>query len=120
MKSQAAIELPASSPASTSISAAGRKYAHMNSSARVHCSATGRPAAFARRAASTAASPVCLPPKPPPKCGTITRTRSGGTRKASAICCRTLKGLLVPVHTVTRPSCHSATAARGSMGACCT
>ena len=33
-------------------------------------------AARARRAASTAASPVCLPPNPPPVSGTITRTLS--------------------------------------------
>ena len=39
-----------------SITPAGRKYAHVNSSARVHTSFTGLPAALARRAASIAHS----------------------------------------------------------------
>jgi hypothetical protein len=38
-------------------------------------------------------------------------------RKASASSSRTPNGRCVPVHTVSFPSCHSATAARGSIGA---
>jgi|GEM_PF-5618150 len=72
-KSQAVIEPSASRPARMSITAIGRRYPHWNSSARLQCTFTGRPAARARRAASMASSP-CLPPKPPPVGGTITRT----------------------------------------------
>ncbi len=46
----------------------------------------------------------------------MTRTRSSGIRNASASSVRTPNGRCVPVHTVSRPSCHSATAARGSSG----
>ena len=56
----------------------------MNSSARVQTSFTGLPAAFASRAASTASSPVCLPPYADPVSGTMTRTWSSGMRNASA------------------------------------
>src|SRR4051794_41473152 len=69
----AAIDPSAVSPASIAITPAGRKYAHVNSSARRQCSETGRLAPFASRAASTAHSPECFPPNPPPKSGTTTR-----------------------------------------------
>ena len=59
-------------------SQAGRKYAQVNSSSRVHVTFTGRPAAFARRAASIAVSPVCLPPYADPVSGTITRILYSG------------------------------------------
>ena len=103
--------------ARTSITPAGRKYAHANSSSRVQTSFTGFFAARAMRAASTAASPVCLPPYADPVSGTITRMRSAGTWNASTSSCCTPNGRCVPVHTVSCPSCHSATAARGSSGA---
>ena len=45
-----------------SMTPAGRKYAQVNSSSRVHITLTGRFAARANRAASMAVSPVCLPP----------------------------------------------------------
>ena len=66
----------------------------MNSSSRVQRRETGLPAACASRAASTAHSPVCLPPNPPPKSGTMTRTFSSGMWKASAISLRTPKRVL--------------------------
>jgi hypothetical protein len=49
-------------PALTSITAAGRKYAQVNSSSRVHATLTGFPVAFASRAASIAVSTLCFPP----------------------------------------------------------
>src|SRR5438132_1507672 len=75
-------------------------------------------AASARRAASTATSPECLPPKPPPVSGTITRTSLSGSRNVLESSSRTREGCWVPVQTVSLPFSHSATAARGSMGAC--
>ena len=90
----------------------------MNSSSRVHRTETGLPAARARRAASTAASAVCLPPNPPPMSGTITRTRSRGMPSASDRICCARKGPSHPAQTVRRSPLHSATAARGSIGAC--
>src|SRR2546430_4493785 len=57
----------------------------VNSSSRVHASFTGLPAALARRAASTAASPMCLPPYAEPASGTMTRTRSGEERKSTRL-----------------------------------
>src|SRR6266545_5198055 len=48
----------------------------------------------------------------------MTRTLSSGTRNASASSVRTPNGRCVPVHTVSFPSCHSATAERGSNGTC--
>ena len=62
MKCQVASLPSSSSEASASITPAGRKYAQVNSSSRVHRSITGLPAPLASRAASTATSPVCLPP----------------------------------------------------------
>ena len=50
--------------------------------------------------------------------GTWTRTRSAGMRKASASSSRTANGRCVPVQTVSLSPFHSATAARGSRGAC--
>jgi hypothetical protein len=70
--------------ASAVINAAGRKQAHVNSSSRVQRRDTGRWAAWASRAASMAASPVCLPPKPLPKSGTTTRTWSLDKRNVRA------------------------------------
>ena len=52
------------------------------------------------RAASTACSPVCLPPNAPPVSGTITRTDSGARPKCSASWRRTPNGTCVPVQTV--------------------
>ena len=72
---------PCCAPLRTSITPAGRRYAQVNSSSRVHVSFTGLPAAFASRAASTAASPVCLPPYAEPVSGTITRTLFGRNPK---------------------------------------
>ena len=90
----------------------------LNSSSRVQRTETGFPAARARRAASTAASAVCFPPKPPPMSGTITRTRSRGMPSASARISCARKGPSQPAQTVRRSPFHSATAARGSIGAC--
>ena len=56
----------------------------MNSSARVHRTQTGRPAALASRAASIAASALCLPPNPPPMSGMMTRTCSSDRPNARA------------------------------------
>src|SRR2546429_197742 len=72
--SQNAIRPCASTPLLTSITPAGRKYAHANSSARVHTSFTGRPAALASRAAGAgpAAAPRVTgggPPRPPSPSG---------------------------------------------------
>ena len=106
--------------ASTSITAAGRNCAQVNSSARVQTRRTGLPAAFASRAASTAHSPECLPPNPPPKSGMITRTRSSVRPNARASSPRTPNGCWLAVQTVSLPSAHSATAARGSIGQCWT
>ncbi len=89
----------------------------MNSSARLHRTFTGRPEALARRAASTATVPACLPPNPPPVSGTMTRTRASGTPRASESSCRTPNGTCVPVQTVSRPwSPHSASATCVSRG----
>src|SRR4051812_47127944 len=77
----------ASSEASHCITPAGRKYAHVNSSSPDQRSDTGLPAPLASRAASTATSCVCFPPKPPPKSFTITRTLSAEMRKAFASSC---------------------------------
>ena len=114
---QAESRPPRSDPAATSITAAGRRCPQVNSSPRLHCTFTGRSTAWASRAASIATVAPCLPPKPPPKSGTITRASSSSTPRASANSRRTLNGVCVPVHTVTRPSRHSASAARGSSGA---
>jgi hypothetical protein len=100
------------------MSAAGRKYAQVNSSSRVQRTTTGRPAARARRAASTAYSPWCFPPKPPPASGMMTRTFSAGTPRARETSERIPKGFWEPVQTVTASPDHSATAARVSMGTC--
>ena len=74
-------------------------------------------AARASRAASMAASPVCLPPYPDPVSGISTRTLSSGILKASASSPRTPNGRCVPVQTVSLSPDHCATAARGSSGA---
>ena len=71
VKSQATRAPAAVRPPRQSTTAAGRQYAQVNSSSRVQRTETGFPAARARRAASTAASAVCFPPKPPPMSGTI-------------------------------------------------
>jgi len=115
MKSQAAIEPPRPAPPPLR-SERPDGIGPSNSSARVHCTPPGGQLLWPDERLRRAASPVCLPPKPPPKWGTITRTRSGGTPTASATCWRTLKGLLVPVQTVTRSFCHWATAERGHGG----
>ncbi len=62
------------------------------------------------------ASSPCLPPKPPPTGGTITRIAASSIPNAWLSRARTANGTLVPVHTVSRPSCHSATAALVSSG----
>src|SRR6266404_623121 len=78
----------------------------------------GRPAARDKRAASSAASLVCFLPYAEPVSGTITRTLLSGIWNTAARSSRTAKGRCVPVQTVSFPSVHSATAARGSSGAC--
>ena len=105
-------------PTRTSMNAAGRKYACVNSSSRVHRTCTGRPHARARRAASIAASGRCLPPNPPPDVGDDHAHRVSGTPSASAIARRPLNGCCVAVHTVRRSSSHCASATRVSIGAC--
>ena len=118
VNSQATSAPAAVRPPRHSTRAAGRQYAQVNSSSRVQRTETGFPAARARRAASTAASAVCFPPNPPPMSGTITRTRSRGMPSASARICCARKGPSQPAQTVRRSPFHSATAARGSIGAC--
>src|SRR6266700_1344624 len=89
-------------PLWTSMTPAGRKYAQVNSSSRVHTTFTGRPAARASRAASMAASLVCFPPYAEPVSGTITRTSLSDKWKISASASRLANGRCVPVHPVRR------------------
>ena len=60
---------------------------------------------------------MLLPPNPPPISGAITRTRPSSMPKWRASSARMANGRCVPAQTVRRPPSHSATAARGSMGA---
>ena len=55
-------------------------------------------------------------PNEPPIIGTTIRTSSGGSAKRPARSARMLNGVCVPVHSVSLPSSHSATAAWGSIG----
>ena len=93
----------------------------------------GGPAPGTPRAARTAAAPagralrasaaMCaswwkphLPPNPPPRCGTITRTRLSGSSSVSAMPDRVSNGTCVEDQTVSFSPCHCATIARGSIG----
>ena len=70
-------------PVSSSITWPSRRWSGaMNSSRREKTSRTGRPAARARAATCASKWNSHLPPKPPPRCGTITRTWP----RASAAC----------------------------------
>ena len=91
----------------------------MNSSRRENTSRTGR--AAARASAATCASKwnSHLPPNPPPRCGTMTRTSASGSCRVVATPERAMNGTCVDVQTVTLSPCHSATIARGSIGTAC-
>ena len=72
-----------------------------------------------------ATSAVCLPPNPPPKSGTTTRTRPRGRPSAAATSARTANGRWVPTHTVgasaeTRPAPPGSPTARGPCTRPCT
>ena len=79
---------------------------------------TGSAALRASAAAIASTRVNVLAPKLPPIGGEITRTSPSSSAKAEASSRRTLKGVWVPVHTVRRPSLHSASEACGSSGAC--
>ena len=88
-----------------------------NSSARSSAAFTGRPALRASAATSASSRTNVLAPNEPPIGGATTRTSSGRSPNAPATSARVLNGVCVPVHSVSRPSSHSASAACGSIGA---
>ena len=87
-----------------------------NSSSRVKTSFTGRFAARASAAVWGSKWPSHLAPKPPPMCGTLTRTAFSGSWSVSATSVRAAKGTCVDDQICTLSPCHSATMARGSIG----
>ncbi len=100
----------APTPATMSITAAGRSVPTVNSSARLQATRTGRPACLARIAASVEIPAACLPPKPPPVAGTMIRTSCSSSVSAAATWALTGNGVWVPVQTVSLPPSHAATA----------
>ena len=97
---------------------AGWRLRQRNSSARSSVAFTGRPALRASAATSASSRTNVLAPNEPPIGGATTRTSSGRSPNAPATSARVLNGVCVPVHSVSRPSSHSASAACGSIGAC--
>ena len=96
---------------------AGWRLRQRNSSARSSVAFTGRSALRASAATSASSRTNVFAPKEPPIGGAITRTSPGGIPNAPATSARVLNGVCVPVHSVSRPSSHSASAACGSIGA---
>ncbi len=93
-----------------------RERAAKNSSSRLYSSFTGRPVAMVRWQQMSSISTSCLPPKPPPMRGLITRMRFSGRPMTGAIIRRTWKGTWVLVRTTMRPSSsHQETQMCGSM-----
>ncbi len=93
----------------------GRLPASLCSASRSFTQRTGRLAARASNAATSAfvLAPV-FAPKPPPMCSSSTRTCVCGRSNARARSSRVWKMPCVDSHTVSRPPTHSATAAWGS------
>ena len=103
-------------PVFSSTTVPWRGYAAVSSSTLVVMTFTGRPVAFARKAAKCSTPTRSLPPKPPPIPGTTTRIFDGAIWRISASVFCTSKGSCVFDHTVTWPELsHAATAARGSV-----
>src|SRR6266568_7824360 len=107
----------ASSPAVTSRTASGRLGEYANSSARDHCTSTGRRACLDRTAASTATSGALLRPYVPLDIWGMTRTLSFGSPTEPATASRSPNGRWVPAYTVAPSGRTSTTAALGPIEA---
>ena len=85
--------------------------------ARVSCSLTGRPTTLAAAAARISCGQTYpLLPKPPPVCGEIERTFSGGIPNAALWTGGALKLAWAAFHKVSRSPSHAATVADVSIG----
>ena len=97
-----------------------RVRAMKNSSARVYSIFTGRRVARARAAQMSSITISCLPPKPPPMRGLMTRMRRTGICRIIATWRRTWNGIWVLVRMTSRSSASSQLITMcGSIVACC-
>ena len=112
-----AVSVPSRRAPIRTLTTAGWRLSVTNSSPRSSTALTGAPALRARAATSASSRTKVFAPNEPPIGGAMTRMSSSGTPKQPARSLRTLNGVWVPLHSVRRPSSHSATAACGSIGA---